>query len=582
MCLGGMTATSTNNAEGQQPPKTMDEIEQEVWEQMTPAAWHESVAKKGSIFCETYEETRRQIAEVAVRGNHDCILEVGSGTGDIIGLVDQNADASIADRLAEIPRFGLDINPDFVEFSKSTHNTEGRCTFLVQDVTVMLDEFWLKNGYDQQFQRPLVVCVNNTLNIMPEKLRGATVAQMLAIAGDEGRCGVSYWNGNFFSHAVMNYYKKNGNLCGKFDVNKHVNWEERHLMTPTNYSTIWHYPAEVQQLLRSFDVDVDVITDADEGLRIGEDHMNLGGLAIFAWFSSECTSRAKGYYDSDDAQKFYNNIWGEETIHIGRYDMLTSDDKSSLSNHQLISKAQEYHEADFIKLIQSKFQDSSKVRILDMGCGYGGLLRRLVESGLVWSATGCDISVKMCHQARRLNEEHKSADVIAILEESYLDTSVKDESVDLVISMDALLHVGPEGQRKAMKEASRVLRPGGWMIFSDIMQQENADPEEMQPIYNRIHLSKMGSVSNYRDAMEAVGFRNFDFLQADSSNVSSHYGTVCKVLEEKGDEIGISQEYQQNMKAGLCTWRDLAAKNIVWGFVLAQKTVKVDLDDASL
>jgi sarcosine/dimethylglycine N-methyltransferase len=309
--------------------------------------------------------------------------------------------------------------------------------------------------------------------------------------------------------------------------------------------------------------------------------MNLGGLGIFAWFSSECTSRAKGYYDSDDAQKFYNNIWGEETIHIGRYDMLTQEDKSSLSNHQQISKAQEYHEQAFISLINSKFQDNAKVRILDMGCGYGGLLRRLVEADVVWSAIGCDISVKMCLQARRLNEEHKSADLISILEESYLDTSVKDESVDLVISMDALLHVGPEGQRKAIKEAARVLRPGGWMIFSDIMQQEHANPQEMKPIYDRIHLSKMGTVSNYQDAMETVGFRKFDFLQADSSNVSSHYGTVCEVLEEKGDSMGISQEYQQKMKAGLCTWRDLAAKNIVWGFAAAQKTVKVDLDEVS-
>lgn len=578
MCLGSISTAST--AADAAPKKTLDEIEQEIWEQMTPAHWHESVAKKESIFRETYEETRRQIAEMAVHGNHDCIIEVGSGTGDIVGRLDHDAPAEIADALSQIPRFGLDINPDFVKFSQNQHNVDGRCTFLVQDVTVMVDEFWLPNGYDQQFSSPLVVCVNNTLNIMPESLRGATVAQMLAIAGDDGRCGVSYWNGNFFSHAVMNYYKKNSNLCGKFEVSKHVNWETRSLLTPTQYSTTWHYPTEVQQILRSFDVDVDVITE--DGLRVGEDHMNLGGLGIFAWFSGECTSNAKGYYDSDDAQKFYNNIWGEETIHIGRYDMLTSQDKTDLSLHQQISKAQEYMEQEFMSLIKSKFGTGEKVRMLDMGCGYGGLLRRLNEAGVVWNATGCDISVKMCHQANRLNQEQNCAQHIVVLEESYLDTSMGKESVDLVISMDALLHVGPEGQRKAIKEAARVLRPGGWMIFSDIMQQEDADAEEMKPIYERIHLSKMGTVSNYQSAMESVGFRNFDFLQANSSNVSSHYGTVAKVLEEKGDEIGIGQEYQQRMKSGLSTWCDLAEKNIVWGFVVAQKCVKIDLDSVSV
>ncbi|CAB9512497.1 Sarcosine/dimethylglycine N-methyltransferase [Seminavis robusta] len=291
---------------------------------------------------------------------------------------------------------------------------------------------------------------------------------------------------------------------------------------------------------------------------------------------------AKKYYDSDDAQKFYSMIWGEETLHIGRYDMLTEQDKNTLSVHQQISKAQEYHEQEFIRHIQSKFsyenitsnppEDVVTVTCLDMGCGYGGLLRRLVQAGAIQKATGCDISQKMCQQARRLNQEQHCADKIEIVEESYLAVpSVADGSCNLVISMDALLHVGPNGQATAMQEAARVLQPGGWMIFSDIMQQEIVDPDEMKPIYDRIHLSKMGTVSNYKQAMEAAGFDNFDFLPNASTNVSAHYGSVCTVLEEKGDELGISDEYQQKMKAGLITWRDLGEKNIVWGFVVAQK-----------
>lgn len=102
------------------------------------------------------------------------------------------------------------------------------------------------------------------------------------------------------------------------------------------------------------------------------------------------TSLAKSYYDSDDAQKFYSAIWGEETVHIGRYDMLTDVDKQTLDLRQQISKAQEYHEQEFAKHIRSKFQDP--VVMLDMGCGYGGLLRRLVQAGVVKTATGCDVS----------------------------------------------------------------------------------------------------------------------------------------------------------------------------------------------
>jgi sarcosine/dimethylglycine N-methyltransferase len=273
---------------------------------------------------------------------------------------------------------------------------------------------------------------------------------------------------------------------------------------------------------------------------------------------------------------FYNSIWGEETIHLGRYDLLNADDKAKPMIEQ-VSKAQALHEQEFIKIIKAKTGNQQpQLRIVDLGCGYGGLLRRLFDSGIVWTAVGCDISAKMCAQARRLNAEQRCDDVITILEESYLDVSVPDESADLVISMDALLHVGPERQRRAIQEACRILRPGGWMIFTDIMQQENVDQEDMQPIYDRINLSKMGTVLNYKSALEECGFTEFEF-ESHSENVALHYGSVLEVLEEKGKDVGISDDYMNKMKCGLKTWKELAPKNIVWGFTSAQKTKKVEL-----
>jgi sarcosine/dimethylglycine N-methyltransferase len=347
-------------------------------------------------------------------------------------------------------------------------------------------------------------------------------------------------------------------------------------------------PEEIQKRLRSYDADIDIIFDGvnnkcfrnegaskeDESQELADqDHINTEGLAIFVWFSESCTSKAKGYYDSDDAQTFYKIIWGNETTHIGRYDLLTKEDKTKLSKHEQIFRAEQLHEVEFIKLIRSKFPGQEKIRVLDMGCGFGGLLRRLWEAGIIWSATGCDIAAKMCQQNRALNTKLGCDKDITILEESYLDVSVKSESVDLVISMNALLHVGPDKHHKVMKEAARVLRPGGWMVFTDFLQQEIVDPVEMQPIYDRIHLSRLGTVSNYKDAMEVVGFRNFNFA-AHSSNVSAHYGTIREVLMEKADSIGVSKEYAGRMEAGLRTWRDLAPSNILWGFLSAQKTEK--------
>jgi sarcosine/dimethylglycine N-methyltransferase len=542
--------------------KKSDE-EREVWEFMTPMAWHNSIAAKDSIFRDTYEATRQQVEETALRGDFDVIIEVGCGTGDVIGGMNNT----------KLPRFGLDINEEFIGFCREQYS--GNVEFHVADALLLVD-WWKSKGLDKRFHKPLVTCVNNTLNIMPEHLRGGLVEQLLSLAGPTGLCVVSYWNGNFFSHAIMNYYKKNEQLCGQFDIHQHVDWQNRVMVAPSNYSTEWHHPAEVQKLLRAYDVDVPNVEDC---CNYGKTpHMNCEGLAIFVWFDQTCTSRAKGYYDSDDAQTFYHNIWGEDNIHVGRYDLLTVQDLQKTKIEQ-VAKAQELHELQFVQLVRQKIDNADGLlRIVDFGCGYGGLLRRLFQEGLVWSAVGCDISSRMCAQARRLNAKLSAeADAsIQILEESCLDISMADESVDLVISMDALLHVGPDRQRRAIQEAARILRPGGWMLFSDIMQEENVNPEEMQPIYDRINLSKMGTISNYKNALTECGFSNVE-TDLFSHNISEHYSSILEVLQEKGQAIGLSPEYQTKAESGLQMWKTLAPNNIVWGFLAAQKTRNVDL-----
>jgi sarcosine/dimethylglycine N-methyltransferase len=535
---------------------SFEDPEREVWEFMTPLAWHNSVQEEGSVFLSTYIATREQIVATAVHGGYDVIVEVGCGTGDIIGELDTKIDC-----------IGTDINPDFLQFCRE-HHPHDHCDFYETDA-LQFKDWWQSMGFFEKYKKPLITCVNNTLNIMPEHLRGGVVEQMLAVAGNDGICLVTYWNGNFFSHAIMNYYKKNPNLCGAFEVHKHVDWEKRSLLSPTNYSTQWSYPVEVQQLLRAYDVDVENI---EPELQHGKPHVNCAELAVFFWFDHTSTSAAKAYYDSEDAQTFYHNIWGEDNLHVGRYDLI--QDKS-LSAVDQVAKAQELHELEFINLLKTKTNTDVPMRIVDLGCGYGGLLRRLWKEGVVWHGQGVDLSSRMCAQARRLNANIECEKDIEILEESYLDVSIPNECCDVVISMDAFLHVGPDGQSRAMSEAARILRPGGWIIFSDIMQEEQlADPDSMQDIYDRINLTKLGTVGNYKDCLKKSGFSNFS-VETFSDNISTHYGKVFDILQDKGDALGISKEYQTKAGAGLSVWRDSSKGNIVWGFVAAQKTTKV-------
>ena len=187
-----------------------DDTEREVWEFMTPQAWHDSVADEGSIFRPTYQATIDTIRKTAEEGGYDVILEVGCGTGDIIGLMNEqkplrtsitnlkgliDGSNAQAETMIKIPCIGVDINIDFIGFCQKQYPQES-CEFVVADA-LLLQEWWIEQGNDKKYNKPLVVCVNNTLNIMPHELRGGVVDQMIAVAGKDGLCMASYWNGKF-------------------------------------------------------------------------------------------------------------------------------------------------------------------------------------------------------------------------------------------------------------------------------------------------------------------------------------------------------------------------------------------------
>lgn len=65
---------------------------------------------------------------------------------------------------------------------------------------------------------------------------------------------------------------------------------------------------------------------------------------------------------------------------------------------------------------------------------------------------------------------------------SFFDTEMPAESMDAVLSQDAFSHASTEHHR-AIEEAARVLKPGGVMAFTDLMQTGNADPAKLAEVH---------------------------------------------------------------------------------------------------
>ncbi len=259
----------------------------------------------------------------------------------------------------------------------------------------------------------------------------------------------------------------------------------------------------------------------------------------------------KDYYDSPDADNFYFQIWGGEDIHIGLYE---PGDTVKTASARTVQK------------MISMISPVPESRILDAGAGYGGSARVLASQ--CGAHVSClNISSRQNERNRLRNRELNLDHLIEVTDGSFESLPYSDASFDIVWSQDAILHSG--NKEKVLSEFSRVLKPGGRVIFTDPMQSENADPVKLEPVLKRIHLDSMGSFAFYDKAAAAAGLEKTSHADL-SHNLPVHYHTVYQELSARKSTLLkiISEEYTENMLRGLMHWVEAGRSGeLAWGIL---------------
>lgn len=226
-----------------------EDHEQRIWTGLAPAAWEHSITD--GFFVSLYADTVWFIRRLVEECNLNMVLEVGCGTGQII-----ESAARMLDSQEQVDWVGLDINPKFINHCKQA--SSGRVEYYVGDATKL--RAWTAIMLKPKERRTLVVCVNNTLSIMPEEIRPQCIHQMRAVAGPNGLVFISYWNGRKFRQGLVEYYKANPQLCGNFEVAVQ-DFERRKLKTEIGYTSHWPLEHEVETMLRCYGVPISDILE---------------------------------------------------------------------------------------------------------------------------------------------------------------------------------------------------------------------------------------------------------------------------------------------------------------------------------
>jgi ubiquinone/menaquinone biosynthesis C-methylase UbiE len=114
-----------------------------------------------------------------------------------------------------------------------------------------------------------------------------------------------------------------------------------------------------------------------------------------------------------------------------------------------------------------KGRDQRTVSLLDLACGNGRFLSRLLSVYPRLKATGLDLSPSYTEAARKRLARWPH---VSVLHEAAEAMPLADASLDIIVSVFLFHELPPDIRAKALAEISRILKPGGLFILADSTQ----------------------------------------------------------------------------------------------------------------
>ncbi len=145
-------------------------------------------------------------------------------------------------------------------------------------------------------------------------------------------------------------------------------------------------------------------------------------------------------------------------------------------------------------------------RVLDIGCGAGGITALLAYGYGAAEVVGIDVEAPVCAAAEAFARRKGVAERVQIVKVAPGPLPFPAQSFDIVFSKDSIIHIS---DKEALAgNVFRVLRPGGWFVASDWLTSQDGPASAAMAHYLACEDLDFGMASpgRYRDALEAAGF----------------------------------------------------------------------------
>ena len=208
-----------------------------------------------------------------------------------------------------------------------------------------------------------------------------------------------------------------------------------------------------------------------------------------------------GYDHTETVKEYYEicndlMVWGwGESLHFAPLSPGESAQDSKIA-HQ--------------RLMISKLELREGMTVVDIGCGIGGPMRRVVSEAGV-KVVGVNINEVQMERTRSLNSEAGIDHMVDYLTCSFMDMSaVADDTFDRGYAIESTCHA-PD-KTGAFIEIHRVLKPGALFWGQEMCMTDRFDPGDdqhratKQDLMHGIALKEIATFSEVNRALETAGF----------------------------------------------------------------------------
>ena len=205
------------------------------------------------------------------------------------------------------------------------------------------------------------------------------------------------------------------------------------------------------------------------------------------------TETVKEYYDL--CSEFMTFGWSE-SLHF-----------APLSPRESLEDSQTRHQ----RLMISKLELHEGMTVVDIGCGIGGPMRRVVREAGV-KVTGVNNNEAQLNRAKSLNAEAGLEHMVDYLACSFMDMgAVADDTFDRGYAIESTCHA-PD-KEGAFAEIYRVLKPGALFWGQEMCMTDRFDPGDKrhlaikQELMHGIALKDIATMGEVTQALEQAGFQ---------------------------------------------------------------------------